>query len=202
MDQIKIGKFISECRKKQNLTQEKLAEKLNITDRAISKWENGRGMPDSSLMLDLCNILKITVNVLLSGEVVTMNEYNQKHEQVLLEMVKQKEDSDKKLLALEIIIGLFSVIILLGFILVASYVLMETWIKVVLIISGFIISLVGFVCALRIEQVAGYYKCNKCGHKYVPRFKQVLWAMHINRTRYMKCPYCGKRSWNKKVINK
>ena len=66
MNQIKIGKFIAECRKKQNLTQSQLAEKLGITDRAISKWENGRAMPDSSLMLDLCSILNISVNDLLS----------------------------------------------------------------------------------------------------------------------------------------
>ena len=70
MDQIKIGKFISECRKKQNLTQSQLAEKLFITDRAISKWENGRAMPDSSIMLKLCEILNITVNDLLNGEIV------------------------------------------------------------------------------------------------------------------------------------
>ena len=202
MDQEKIGKFISECRKKQNLTQLELADKLNITDRAISKWETGRGLPDSSLMLDLCNILKISVNDLLSGEVVTMNEYNQKQEQTLLDMVKQKEENDKRLLALEILIDIFSIIILLGFVFTAAFVEMESWLRVVLIITGFIISIIGIVFALRIEQTAGYYKCRKCGHKYVPTFNKVLWAMHYGRTRYMKCPSCGKYSWNKKVIKK
>ncbi len=76
MNQIKIGKFITECRKKNNLTQAQLAEKLNITDRAISKWENGKAMPDSSIMLELCEILKISVNELLSGEVIKMENYN------------------------------------------------------------------------------------------------------------------------------
>ena len=61
MDQIKIWKFIAECRKKNNLTQMQLAEKLNITDRAISKWENGKALPDSSIMLDLCNEQLITI---------------------------------------------------------------------------------------------------------------------------------------------
>ena len=78
MDQIKIGKFIAECRKKNNLTQMQLAEKLNITDRAISKWETGKGMPDSSIMLDLCNELKISVNELLSGEMIQMEKYDEK----------------------------------------------------------------------------------------------------------------------------
>ncbi|MBQ8572260.1 MAG: helix-turn-helix transcriptional regulator, partial [Ruminococcus sp.] len=72
MDQIKIGKFISKCRKEKNLTQMQLAEKLGITDRAISKWETGKSLPDSSIMLELCEMLGITVNDLLSGEVVTM----------------------------------------------------------------------------------------------------------------------------------
>lgn len=68
MNQEKIGKFIAKCRANRNMTQIELAEKLNITDRAISKWENGRGLPEPSLMLELCKELDITVNELLSGE--------------------------------------------------------------------------------------------------------------------------------------
>jgi transcriptional regulator with XRE-family HTH domain len=78
MDQIKIGKFIAERRKQEKLTQAQLAEKLNITDRAISKWENGRAMPDTSIMLELCGILKISVNELLCGEKISMENNNQK----------------------------------------------------------------------------------------------------------------------------
>ena len=95
MDQIKIGKFIAECRKKNNLTQAQLAEKLNITDRAISKWENGKGMPDSSIMLDLCNELKISVNELLSGEMISMENENKKQEQLLLDIAKEVEEKNK-----------------------------------------------------------------------------------------------------------
>ena len=99
MDQVKIGKFIAERRKKANYTQVQLAEKLGITDRAISKWETGRTLPDSSIMLELCGILGITVNDLLSGEVVTMDNYNKNLEDNLLEMVKQKQEADKRLAA-------------------------------------------------------------------------------------------------------
>ena len=95
MDQIKIGKFIAECRKENNLTQMQLAEKLNITDRAISKWENGKGMPDSSIMIDLCNELKISVNELLSGERIEMKEYNKKAEENLFELNKSNEKKNK-----------------------------------------------------------------------------------------------------------
>ncbi|MBQ9162984.1 MAG: helix-turn-helix transcriptional regulator [Clostridia bacterium] len=204
MDQIKIGKFIAECRRKNNLTQAQLAEKLNITDRAVSKWENGKAMPDSSIMLELCDILKITVNDLLCGEVVTMNDniYNEKMEKNLLEMVKQKEEADKKLLELEILIGTFSVIILLGFTFVAAFFEMQTWLRICFIALGVVIGMIGIAFALRIEQTAGYYQCRKCGHRYVPSYKSVFWAMHAGRTRYMKCPECHKHSWQKKVISK
>ena len=202
MDQIKIGKFIAECRKKNNLTQMQLAEKLNITDRAISKWENGKGMPDSSIMLDLCNELKISVNELLSGEVLEMNSYNAKLEQNLIEMVKQKEQSDKKMLRLEIVVGYISSITFLILIFVASYIEMQNWIKILLITFGIITFAIGMYNCIKIEQTAGYYECAKCHHKYVPKYSSVLWSMHINRTRYMKCPKCNKKSWQKKVINK
>ncbi len=202
MDQLKIGKFIAECRKKNGLTQMQLAEKLNITDRAISKWENGKSLPDSSIMLELCEVLGITVNDLLSGEVVTMNDYNKNSEKLLLEMVKEKEKADERLLTIEIVIGTISTVLSLALIFVAAYVPMADWLKIVLGGMGFIFLFVIAFCMVKIEQVAGYYECEHCHKKYVPTYQSVLWAMHINRTRYMKCPECHKWSWQKKVISK
>lgn len=202
MDQIKIGKFIAACRKKKNLTQMQLAEKLNITDRAVSKWERGKAMPDSSIMLALCDVLNISVNDLLCGEVVTVENYNRELENNLLEMIRQKEQADKHLLALEWVIGIMMVVILLLLVGVASYVQMETGLRVTLIVLGFILFFVGAFFALRIEQVAGYYECGKCGHRYVPTYKTVNLAMHVGRTRYMRCPECGQRSWQKKKLTK
>ena len=202
MDQVKIGKFIAQCRKKENLTQLQLAEKLNITDRAVSKWETGKALPDSSIMLALCGILKISVNDLLCGEVVTMDNYNKEIENNLLEMVKQKEQADKRLLALEIFIGVVVSLVLFAVVFVASFVQMADWLRIVLIITGIIPFAIGIAYALRIEQVAGYYQCAKCGYRYVPTYKSVLLAMHINRTRYMRCPKCNQKSWQKKVISK
>lgn len=201
MDQLKIGKFIAECRKKNGLTQMQLAEKLNITDRAISKWENGKSLPDSSIMLELCEVLGITVNDLLSGEVVTMND-NKNSEKLLLEMVKEKEKSDERLLAIEIVIGTISAVLSLALVLVSAYAPMTNWLRIVLGGTGFVFLFVIAFCMLKIEQVAGYYECQECHHKYVPTYQNVLWAMHINRTRYMKCPECHKWSWQKKVISK
>ena len=101
MNLAKIGKFIAEQRKLAKLTQAQLAEKLNITDRAVSKWETGRALPDSSIMLELCAILNITVNDLLNGEVTSVEDYKKEMEKNLLAMVEQKQQHDKQLLALE-----------------------------------------------------------------------------------------------------
>jgi len=202
MDQVKIGKFIAECRKKNNLTQMQLAEKLNITDRAVSKWENGKAMPDSGIMLDLCNELKISVNELLSGEVIEMKEYDKKTETLLLDMQKQKEEADKRLLSIEIVIGVLAMIVFLSLTFIASFVDMQEGLRILLIVIGLVPVIIGVPFAIRIEQIAGYYECRKCHHKYVPSYQSVLWAMHINRTRYMRCPECNKWSWNKKVISK
>lgn len=202
MNQVKIGKFIAERRKKCGLTQMQLAEKLNITDRAVSKWENGKSLPDSSIMLDLCELLNISVNDLLSGEVVTVNNYDENLEKNLIKMVKEKEKADERLLSIEIVMGIVGVILCLALIFVASYVPMVSWLKIVLGSTGFVFLFVIAFCLLKIEQVAGYYECEHCHHKYVPTYNSVLWAMHINRTRYMKCPECHKWSWQKKVISK
>ncbi len=202
MDQIKIGKFIAERRKLKSLTQAQLAEKLNITDRAVSKWENGRSLPDSAIMLELCEILDITVNDLLCGEVVVMEKYNKEMEKNLLEMAREKEKSDKQLLMVEIVMGFVSIGIMLGLCIFAAYAPMEEWLRIVLIIIGFIPVLVLTPFMLRIEQTAGYYECKKCGNRYVPKYGQVFRSMHRGRTRYMKCPKCNEKSWQKKVISK
>ena len=202
MDQVKIGKFIAECRKNAGLTQMQLAENLGITDRAISKWENGKSLPDSSIMLELCGTLSITVNDLLSGEVVTMDNYNKELENNLLEMVKQKELSDKRLLSVELVIGITAIVVLFALIFVAAFVQMEIWLRVALILLGFALFLAGCFYAVRIEQVAGYYACKECGYRYVPTYKAVNLAPHMGRTRFMRCPQCGKKSWQKKALNK
>ena len=201
MDQIKIGRFIAERRKAAGLTQAALAERLGITDRAVSKWETGRAMPDSSIMLELCDVLSISVNDLLSGEVVTMENYNKELEKNLLEMTKAKEAADKRLLNIEIVTGVLSVGAMLALCIVASYVPMADWLRIVLIVIGFVPVAIAVPFMLKIEQVAGYYECRCCGHRYVPTYKAINMAPHMGRTRKMRCPECGKKSWQKKVLS-
>ena len=200
MDQIKIGEFISNRRKEKNITQSKLAEMLGITDRAVSKWENGICLPDSGTMPELCKILDITINDLFSGEVVDMRDNEKKLEENLMEMAKQKEEADKRLLNLEWVIGILACIVLFGAMLVPAYVEMKTYLKVIIMVSGVIVFLIAMFYALKIEQVAGYYECRNCGHKYVPGYWTCFFAPHIGRSRYMRCPKCNTKSYHKKVL--
>jgi transcriptional regulator with XRE-family HTH domain len=202
MDQIKIGKFIAERRRAAGYTQMELAEKLLITDRAVSKWETGKSLPDSSIMLELCGLLKITVNDLLSGEVVIMDNYNEKLENNLIEMVKQKEAADKRLLHLEILVGILCILFWVPCIIISCLFDIEEWLKVVLILCGLLPLLIAMPFMIKIEQTAGYYQCAHCKHKHIPEYKSVFMAMHVGRTRYMICPNCKKKSWQRKTISK
>ncbi|MBQ2835780.1 MAG: helix-turn-helix transcriptional regulator [Clostridia bacterium] len=202
MNQVKIGKFIAECRKNKKLTQAELAEKLNITDRAISKWETGKGMPDTSIMLDLCNELEITVNELLCGEMIEMKNYNENVEKNLLEMIKQKEESDKRLLRAEILIGILGLLPFFISLIIIMIVAMEEWMETVITLTSIIPFLIVTPFMLKIEQIAGYYECEECGERYVPTYKSVFWSRHIGRTRHMKCLKCNQKSWNKKRTSK
>ena len=200
MDYTKIGKFIAEERKSKKLTQAKLAEKLFVSEKTVSKWENGKGVPDTSILTNLCEIFGVSINELLNGERLSLENYNDKAEQMLLDLRKEKEQKDKMLLSMEIVAGCLSVIIVLVFSLLAKFLSMQEWLRIVLIVSGFVIALSTAAIALKIEQVAGYYVCGKCGYKYIPSYDQVFFAMHMGRTRHMRCPKCKQKSWNRKVI--
>lgn len=205
MDQIKIGKFIAEKRKAKNMTQSQLAERLCVTDRAVSKWECGRSLPDTSNILELCEILEISVNELLTGEELNMESYNAQAEANLLEAVKQKEESDKRLLRIEIVIGLtgtisFFVLLITG-VLGYRYWDLPLWAMIAMGTFGFVLFIIACLFALRIEQKAGYYECKECHHRFVPTYAQTFLAPHVHRSRYMKCPHCGKKTYCRKVIS-
>jgi len=202
MDQEKIGKFIATCRKEQGLTQAVLAEKLNITDRAVSKWETGRSLPDAAIMPELCDILNININDLFSGERIGMDQYQEMAEQHLLEMRKAEELTNRKLLSLEVVIGYTSSITFLVMVFVASFVEMPAWVRVLMIAVGASAFAFGMTNCLKIEREAGYYECPECGETYIPSMKAVVLAPHIGRSRKMTCLYCGNRAYHKKVLTK
>ena len=201
MNQIKIGQFIQARRKEKKLTQLQLAEALHITDRAVSKWETGRALPDSSLMLELCSILEITVNELLSGEKIDM-ENNQNNEKLLLDMAKELEKKNKTIWTSMWITMIASMLGLLASCFVAAFLIPEGVWQLVTVLGACVVFLIPCFYALKLELSVGAYKCKNCGHEFVPTYKQALNAMHMGFTGYLKCPTCNKRTWCKKVISK
>lgn len=202
MNQEKIGKFIAECRKENGFTQTALAEKLGITDRAVSKWENGKSLPDPSIMLELCALLEITVNELLTGEKVNMESYRERAEKNLIELAEQEKLNNKKLLDLENVIGFISST---SFIIMISASLFSVsapiW-RIALIAAGIITFIIGIYHSIKLEQSAGYYECPNCRSRYVPSMREVITAPHILKDRRLKCPYCNQRGYHKKVLTK
>lgn len=118
------------------------------------------------------------------------------------EIKRQKEVSDKYMLKIEWVLAYISTISFLAFIFTASFTNMSDTARILLIVLGFVLFAAGTFYAVKIEQIAGYYECRNCRNKYIPTYKSVLFSMHIGRTRYMKCPKCNKKGWNKKVLTK
>ena len=200
MDLKIIGNFIKSQRKEKGLTQVELAAKLSVSEKTISKWECGYGFPDTTLILPLCKELDITANELLSGKKLSSEEYQTEAEKNLLTLKKQQEQDHKFLLTLENVLGYLSSINFIILVFVASFANLSTWVRILLIVIGFIHIVVGIHFCLTIEKDAGYYECQHCHNKYIPTYKQILLSMHYGRTRYMKCPKCNKKTWQKKVL--
>ena len=200
MDLIKIGRFIADCRKEKKITQEQLAEKLYITDRAVSKWERGLSLPDADKMLELCSILGISVNELLNGEKIMKEDYEKKTEDLLVELAKKDEEKDKQLFA-NMWVLLISTFIFYVTILILGAITLGEGVSygIITVISTIIFVCVGFY-ALKIEVNVGYYECRECHHKFKPSYLAALIAPHAHTTRYLKCPECGKRTMAKKVL--
>ena len=202
MDHIKVGQFIAECRKKKDLTQAQLAEKLNITDRAISKWENGKAMPDSALMLDLCDILGITVNELLCGEVSDQEQRNEQLDELIFQMAKNEERYHKRLRHSACVIVATSLVALICLISLISLLIPECGFQDFMIIMSVILFIIPCIIALKFQVETGYYECKNCQNMFVPNYKEIVALMQTPNRRLLKCPECGKWTWCKKLTKK
>lgn len=203
MDQEKTGKFISSLRKEQGFTQAELAEKLGITDRAVSKWETGKCLPDAGIMVELCEILGISVNELLTGEKIAMDDYKEIAEKNLAESVRIEREKNKKLTKAEEFIGWLGVAV--SFIMIACGVMFASeapTAALILILTGGALVLITTIYATLLECDNGYYECQSCKHRYVPSKKAVIFSVHVGSDRVMKCPECGQKVWHKKVMTK
>lgn len=120
----------------------------------------------------------------------------------MIDIKNQNKMYAEKLLMLEMVLIVIILIVFLVGIYISVEVLENLLWQIIIVVLSTSILVIGIVFGIYIEQIAGYYECRNCHHKYVPKYFQVLFAMHIGRTRYMKCPECRQRSWNKKVLTK
>ncbi len=182
MDQIKIGKFISERRRELSLTQMQLAEKLGITDRAVSKWERGLSIPDAAIMLDLCEVLNITVNDLLCGEITNMDNIDERNEKILLDLSKEIEEKNKIIWTSMWVIIIASITALIAGLAIAAFVIPEGVWQLVAILGICLLFLTPCFYALKLEVNVGTYKCKNavtrsCRHIF-RRSIQCILARH------------------------
>ncbi len=193
MDQIKIGNFIAKRRKEENLTQKQLAELLFISEKTVSKWECGKGLPDVSLMLPLCEALKITVNELLLGERVEERAYKENAEAQLLRFAEES----KKKYKLFVLCGVLTIISVVSLALLAALVEMGTWARIILLCCALFVAIKGLVAAAALELEAGEYECPKCKHLFKPTMAAYIKGPHTLMRRKLKCPNCGSKKYCK-----
>ena len=191
MDQIRIGKFIAESRKSMNLTQRQLADTLSISDKTVSKWECGKGLPEVSLMLPLCAALDITVNDLLSGEKVSSTDYQKKAEGNMMNLMKENEENRKRM-ALSIINGVITIIAVCALIIIASFIDLPTIIRIILIVFSIAVGAAGIAAAAMLDMKAGYFECPYCKELFVPSMDEYVKGYHTFTKRRLTCPKCGK----------
>lgn len=193
MDQSRTGKFITQARRAQNLTQRQLADQLAISDKTVSKWECGKGLPEVSLMLPLCEILQITVNDLLSGEKVTEGEYQKKAEENMMDLIRENAEN-KERMTLSNICGVITVIAVCALVMLASYLELPVAVRILLLVCAVFTAIAGIGAAARLEVKAGYYECPHCGAVFVPTMMDYVKGYHTLTRRRLTCPTCGKTS--------
>lgn len=201
MDQVKTGKFIKANRKEKNLTQREVAEKLSISEKTVSKWETGNGLPEVSLMLPLCELLGISVNELLSGERLDEKQYYNKAEENIMDLLKEKAEAKKKII-MGVIIILVTLLASTTLIVLSAALQMELWLRILLCAIAAVIIGFGIGLACVLDRDAGIYECPHCGEKFVPTMKAYVLGVHTLTKRRLKCPKCGKRSYCKKRLSK
>ncbi len=201
MDQTKTGRFIKEQRKQTGFTQRELAEALNISEKTISKWETGNGMPEVSLMLPLCKKLNITVNELLSGEKLDEKHYIEKAEENIVSLASDRTKPITKTV-IAAVSCILSILLSMAIVLTASFVEMPSWAHIVLISAAFVLIFCNIALVLVVAVNTEIFTCDKCGEKFVPSLSAYILGPHTFLRRYLKCPHCGKRSWCRSRIRK
>lgn len=203
MNQVEIGKFIAKERKTKNYTQKQLSETLAISDKTISKWECGKGFPEVSLLLPLCNELDITVNELLSAKRLSDDSYKQKAEENIMNLMKEKEENQKKWKSMiaTCVISIVSFLTLTTIVaLYADAITLPAKLLIMMIATG--IFIVGFYTTMENERTIGYYKCTTCNELFIPTMKEYIFSVHKLSTRKLKCTHCETQGYCRKIMSK
>ena len=199
MDQMKTGKFIAFLRKEKGLTQRALADRLGISDKTVSKWERGAGLPDVSLMLPLCEILEISVNELLAGEKMTDADYKKKAEVTIMDLVHENKENKKRFFQ-SVVCGIITIISVCSLVVIAAYIEMPAAIRILLIIFASVMAVFGIGAAVTLDVQAGYFECPNCKKLFVPTTKEYVKGYHTFTRRRLTCPECGKTGMCKHII--
>lgn len=201
MNQVLIGRFIADERKRKGFTQRQLAEKLGISDKTVSKWECGNGFPEVSLLLPLCRELDISVNELLSGERVPEQEYQKKAEENMVNLVKEAQESKKKLILSVLVAGL-TVIAAVPLFVVSGVFDIKVWQRILLMGIGFVVIVMGIMIACVLDREAGAFECPKCKERFMPKMRDYIMGPHTITRRKLRCPKCGTVSYCRHVLTK
>ena len=201
MNQYVTGAVIKELREKNKMTQLQLAEKLGVSDKTVSKWERGNGFPEVSLLLPLCNELDISVNELLSGERVSEEDYRKKAEENMVNLVKEAQESKKKII-MSAMVGVLVIVAAVPLFVVAGMFEMQVWTRVLLMGIGFVVMVMGIAIACVLDREAGAFECPECKERFVPDMKSYVMGPHTITKRKLTCPKCGCTKYCKHVLTR
>ena len=201
MDQVKIGQFIAALRRERTLSQRELAEALEVSDKTVSKWECGRGLPDASLMLPLCKVLGITVNELLSGERLDADAYPSRAEENMAALLRERTENKRKLL-LEVAVIATTLFPATVMIMLAGLASLSTAWRIALLCIAFGQMFGGIFIAAVLEMTSGYFECPHCGEYFTPTKGAYLRGSHTTMRRRLRCPHCGKVGWCRRRLSR
>ena len=191
MDSQGIGGVIFRLRRERGLTQRQLAEQLSISDKTISKWECGKGLPEVSLMLPLCKALQIGVNDLLSGERLCEDNYRKRAEENLMNLIEENRENKNRMLYSVLCIGV-TVVAVAALVALASFLTIPVPARILLLLLAVLTGVTGIFVAAQLEWRAGYYECSHCKAQFVPSMRDYVKGYHTLTRRRLTCPHCGR----------
>ena len=201
MDMQKVGTFLAELRKERNLTQDELGEKIGVTNKTVSRWENGNYLPPAEILQILSELYDVSINELLSGGRLDEKHYKENAEEYIVADLMKKRNEAKKRLTVSCIVAAITILAGLSIVLLSALLSAPVWLKIGCIVFSLIIIIlgVGVCCVLTVD--AGVYECPECGEKFVPSMKDFIGGAHMLTRRKLKCPKCGKKNFCKKRLS-